>query len=251
MALPSAQEALTDVPSSYSEVVQVVVGRGLQAVTFHVHKDLLSTSSPFFKAALREHWIEGKMCKIQMPEDKPDDFKYYLDFLYLKALNHPLPQQISSLQELLDDLCKTYVLGDKLQDDEFCDMIMRAMLLVQLNGSLAADKTIKIPVFSRSAIRWIWTNTAGNSPLRKLVLSQRVAYHFCDVPKGRPFIGKDMPGDYLSEVAAALTFDKEKFLSVSLESMDQFMRKPKAVESAAAPTSILASSSTDKFSTHE
>jgi len=247
MALPSAQEALTDVPSSYSEVVQVVVGRGLQAVTFHVHKDLLSTSSPFFKAALREHWIEGKMCKIQMPEDKPDDFKYYLDFLYLKALNHPLPQQISSLQELLDDLCKTYVLGDKLQDDEFCDMIMRAILLVQINGGLAADKkTIQSPLFSRSVIRWIWINTAENSPLRKLVLSERVDEHFCNVPKGRLFIGKDIPSDYLSEVAAALTYDREKFPSVSLESMDHFMRKPKAVESAASPTSTPASSSTKR-----
>lgn len=46
-----------------------------------VHEFQLA-SSEFFKAAMKKEWAEGQTRTVSFPDDDPDDFAHYLDWMY-------------------------------------------------------------------------------------------------------------------------------------------------------------------------
>jgi hypothetical protein len=53
---------------------------------FTVHQDLISTRSEFFAKALRGDWKEAQERTVVLPDDEPEVFRLYLQFLYVCSL---------------------------------------------------------------------------------------------------------------------------------------------------------------------
>ncbi|PPJ52933.1 hypothetical protein CBER1_11495 [Cercospora berteroae] len=53
---------------------------------FLVHKELLTSASPFFAAALNSTFAEGMEQTVRLPEEKPESFEWFLQWLYTGIL---------------------------------------------------------------------------------------------------------------------------------------------------------------------
>lgn len=60
-------------------------------VTYLIHKELLTSASPFFAAALNSTFAEGLDQTVRLPEEKPEIFEWFLQWLYTGSLTLPLP----------------------------------------------------------------------------------------------------------------------------------------------------------------
>ncbi|KAF2768529.1 hypothetical protein EJ03DRAFT_273984 [Teratosphaeria nubilosa] len=78
---------------SFSGVAEVIVGddsdRSRPKTKFMVHKELLTAASPFFDAALNSTFAEGMDNQVKLPEEKPDSFEWFLQWLYTGSLTNP------------------------------------------------------------------------------------------------------------------------------------------------------------------
>ncbi|KAK6442997.1 hypothetical protein LTR95_000710 [Oleoguttula sp. CCFEE 5521] len=69
------------------------------AVSYLVHKELLCSASPFFAAALNSTFAEGLDQTVRLPEEKPEIFEWFLQWLYTGSMTTPGPAyQVPHLQ---------------------------------------------------------------------------------------------------------------------------------------------------------
>jgi hypothetical protein len=61
------------------------------AVTYLIHKELLTAASPFFAAALNSTFAEGLDQTVRLPEERPEIFEWFLQWLYSGSLTVPGP----------------------------------------------------------------------------------------------------------------------------------------------------------------
>lgn len=75
---------------NFSGVATVVVGettnKSRPQTQYLVHKELLTAASPFFAAALNSTFAEGLDQVIRLPEEKPESFEWFLQWLYTGTL---------------------------------------------------------------------------------------------------------------------------------------------------------------------
>lgn len=78
---------------NFTSFATVVVGDDTNAtrppVTYMVHKELLTSASPFFAAALTSTFAEGLDQTVRLPEEKPEIFEWFLQWLYTGSLTVP------------------------------------------------------------------------------------------------------------------------------------------------------------------
>lgn len=60
-------------------------------VSYIIHKELLTSASPFFAAALNSTFAEGLDQTVRLPEEKPEIFEWFLQWLYTGSLTVPGP----------------------------------------------------------------------------------------------------------------------------------------------------------------
>ncbi|KAF2166202.1 hypothetical protein M409DRAFT_66695 [Zasmidium cellare ATCC 36951] len=75
---------------NFSGVATVVVGkpndRARPQTQYLIHKELLTAASPFFAAALNSTFAEGLDQTVRLPEEKPESFEWFLQWLYTGTL---------------------------------------------------------------------------------------------------------------------------------------------------------------------
>ncbi|KAF7198254.1 hypothetical protein HII31_00610 [Pseudocercospora fuligena] len=75
---------------NFSGVATVVVGetgnKSRPQTQYLVHKELLTSASPFFAAALNSTFAEGMEQVVRLPEEKPESFEWFLQWLYTGTL---------------------------------------------------------------------------------------------------------------------------------------------------------------------
>lgn len=75
---------------NFSGVATVVVGdsghKSRPQTQYLVHKELLTSASPFFAAALNGTFAEGMEQVVRLPEEKPESFEWFLQWLYTGTL---------------------------------------------------------------------------------------------------------------------------------------------------------------------
>ena len=80
---------------TFSAMATVVVGdeknTARPALTYLIHKELLTSASPFFAAALNSTFAEGLDQTVRLPEEKPEIFEWFLQWLYTGSLTVPGP----------------------------------------------------------------------------------------------------------------------------------------------------------------
>ena len=96
----------------------MTVGSQDATTIWHLPKALLSHQSPFFAAALNGSFAEAKWKSVTMPDDDPDVFKTWIQWLFVA--------EISCESDFV--LVKAWILGDKLGCLEFQNRVMTNLL---------------------------------------------------------------------------------------------------------------------------
>ena len=81
---------------TFSGVATVLVGeannKARPETKYLVHKELITSASPFFAAALNSTFAEGMDQTVKLPEEKPEIFEWFLQWLYTGTLKTPAPR---------------------------------------------------------------------------------------------------------------------------------------------------------------
>lgn len=141
---------------------------------FQVHKSVLCQTSRFFQTATKPRWTAQRKKPIDLSEDDPEIFALYVQWLYTGSVavkskredndEDDAEPEKGNVEIRVEDiscrcLVKCYVLGEKLMDLTYQNVIMELLL------TLAPVRT-GIP--SYDTIRIAYKGTTTNSPLRKL-----------------------------------------------------------------------------------
>lgn len=147
--------------------MKIIVG-GEQA-TFYVYRNVICNSSPFFKAALSGTFKEAGEGKVVLPEDDPEVFEQFLQWIYTKAYNLPPLANISS-----ENLCKQswqyvrlYVFAEKTQVQLLKDHILRHLFKFHQRHS-------KVRSLTYDCVEFAYGHTPPESNLRKLLVAMFV-----------------------------------------------------------------------------
>jgi hypothetical protein len=95
---------------------------------FTIHEGLIRTRSDFVQLALRGEWKEARERTIPLPEDDPDVFSVYQQFLYGGLIYTSYKNAPSRPDDEYKVLVKAYILGEKIMDQEFKDSIVDAII---------------------------------------------------------------------------------------------------------------------------
>lgn len=144
--------------------MKVIVGE--EQASFYVYRNVICNSSPFFKAALSGTFKEADESKVVLPEDDPEVFEQFLQWIYTKAYNlSPLANASS------ENVCKQswqyirlYVFADKTQVEPLKDHILRH--LFKLHQRYSKDRSV-----SYECVEFAYDHTPPESPLRTLLVA--------------------------------------------------------------------------------
>jgi BTB/POZ domain len=119
----------------------VTIYVGPKQKEFYVHKALLCKSADFFKGAFRPEFKEGQEGVMYMPDDEPQAFTLFVDYIYRSKI------AIGNTENHLNNLYDFYYFADKLCLTELKDKIMDAIqdmtLKYDLKDQLVTPKLIK------------------------------------------------------------------------------------------------------------
>ena len=118
--------------------MKVAVGTGSDAKDFYIHEDILKRHSDFFCAALRNDWREACEGVIRLPEDDPEAFLVFANFLYSGQLSIARDPSDPQHCDEVSIMIASWLLGDKILSDSFKDAIVdRYAELTSLTGRCA------------------------------------------------------------------------------------------------------------------
>lgn len=107
--------------------ITVKVSDGKTAGVWTLPKDLLTRASSFFDAALNRPWPESKSKQVELKDDDPAAFRFFVQWLYSWALskdgNHLGP--VSQIDPMIG--ARAWILGDKLGCPRFQDFALVGM----------------------------------------------------------------------------------------------------------------------------
>lgn len=139
-------------------VVTVNVGSdNAEENTFVPHAELLSFYSPFFKTMMSGNWPEAKTGIINLPDDDPDVFDVFQNWLY----GHGLVLDGDQMNDTAFIL-SLWVFGDKVQVHGFQNCAIEALRSAIIQPSARS--------FRLKDIQVAFANSGEGSPLRKLIV---------------------------------------------------------------------------------
>lgn len=160
-------------------LLEVLVGTDLAAKSakWVIHEDLLTSNSGLVKAMMSHGFQEKSERIIRMPEEEPDIFDHYVNFLYSGRIT----------TSVLEEQIEMYCLGTRLQDPKF---------------EYACYTAIKAAWTSYSAvdIRFIMDETVERDPLRELCIEQVSRGILSGRYKFAEQAEKELLSDYMAEL---------------------------------------------------
>ena len=134
----------------------MTVGSHDEAVIWHLPKALLIRQSLFFAAALSGSFAEAELNSVTMPEDDPNIFKLWVQWLYVGQFTY-VKERVGEI------MVKGWILGDKLGCYIFRDVVMVKLLACHSSG-LGHD------LIDPSTLRAAYEGSAPGSLLRRWAL---------------------------------------------------------------------------------
>jgi hypothetical protein len=119
-------------PSLASGTISIYVGPAQDK--FEIHETLLRAQSGFFDTALKKEWTEGQDRKVDLPETAVADFKIWMKWLYTGRVYVAVTDEtllLDNTKAAEDEFYNErslYALGDFLQDPDFKDAIIDAII---------------------------------------------------------------------------------------------------------------------------
>lgn len=148
---------------------------GAQEAQRIVPRELLTTVSPFFHAALTGAFAEGLSQTVKLPEDRADVFDYFLYWLYTRRLDHEAVDAADPIKPAYFWLLHLYCLVDKLGVEDCKNAIVEKVARL-------AEETNSVPTPTDT---WIVFETFGSQVCWPAV--QRVI--LCVSVANQPFVG--------------------------------------------------------------
>jgi hypothetical protein len=153
-----------------SPMITIVVSKKSKAGRFDAHTSLLKSESGFFRGCLVHNFVEAASGVIRFPEDRIDDFIYFLKWLYSGNLTvAPTPLEITkdSWPILFRRYLRAYVLGNKLICPRYQNAVVEKMM------KLFPDYTNMPP----NALQQLLALGLGDTKLMKFLV-KRMAYSY-------------------------------------------------------------------------
>ncbi|KAK5712890.1 hypothetical protein LTR17_017859 [Elasticomyces elasticus] len=202
------------------KLVEVTVGDAVKEV-FHIHDQFLYRGSLFFEAALRPEWREGRERAVKLPEEDPDVFCCYMQYLYTGYVSCTTETPAG-----YHKLVKLWVLADHLLAFTLQNLVIDCILAaakephrnVQVTeleaGKEPSQSTIdpaeKHVIHSREkdcllylpseeTVEYVYQNTLQHSPLRRLMVVMYIKHARCN---GLRWDDTVMHPDFTIDVAA-------------------------------------------------
>ncbi len=142
----------------FKTIVTVTVGPKRQP--FYVHLESLCAVSPFFAAAFNKtyNFAESTSATLNLPECRPDDFEYFVQWLYTHTLNH---EELVGGHPAYFRLLRLYILADAIRITKLKNDVIDAIAAL-------ADSSNSVPTAEDT--RTIYGEISETSLLRKLVV---------------------------------------------------------------------------------
>lgn len=179
-----------------SSIVTIRVGN--PTTDFHIHEQLLCEHSIFFRNIMKRERRKAKERVIHLPDDKVKIFTIYhmwLYFGYIFTRSEDEGKNASSTSSTAEWglLFDSYIFGKKIQDSNFKDALMDAII----------NKMNTINEFP-DRVQQVYQNTPQNSPARRLLVEACLCYD------SEAFIQKAAGNaEYLQDVALAFMSAKK------------------------------------------
>ncbi|KAK1249986.1 hypothetical protein MKX08_009989 [Trichoderma sp. CBMAI-0020] len=185
-------------PDLRGRTIAVTVGSP-NPVTFYVHEHLICRTSAYFKRAMNAYWQTSATGSVTLQEEDPDVFEVYQHWLYFEklAVQNDKPGLEGNIEYV--QLAKAYVLGEMLQDVNFKDAVLDAILIK--SRSKASDGRTWFPV--GPAIRCIYEGTPASSAARRLLVDL-YTYHGCGDWLTKWANKDDLSKEFLLDLAVAI-----------------------------------------------
>ena len=143
----------------WEEMADIIVGP--EKTRFHVHRDLAAHQSPFFAAALRGNFVEGRTGEVLLPDIEPKIFEHVILWMYQSKLDQAPQTFFKDSKPTYFTLLDIYAVADQL-----CIEGLRNAV-VDLMAELA-DQTNSVPTPMDTNL--LYENIRENAPIRHLVL---------------------------------------------------------------------------------
>jgi hypothetical protein len=147
--------------------VEVVAGKSDCKKNFHVHMNVLSLRSEFFKEKVLEIRTEGRLRRITLENVTPKAFEVYAKWLYTGAIDiSTLYLDSASLDQSRLSWCATlYVVSQTLRDYAFQDRMIDLIVAVSRDAWRITHKHLLPNGFT---IGLAYAHTPTKSPLRRI-----------------------------------------------------------------------------------
>jgi hypothetical protein len=134
---------------------EVIFLLGKDEKRFVTHVDLVKEASGFIRDSLKGCWKEGEEKTIRLPEQSAVAFNIYLDFCYRQVIDLRRSGEEKGWQgatykkERFQRLVKSYVLGDMLRDDVFCNALIDAWFDLRSQEEITMEVETINTIFDR------------------------------------------------------------------------------------------------------
>jgi len=171
------------------DLVVLVVGEEQKEMI--VHGTYLVRDSEFFAAAMKKDWPEGKLRRMELPEESPDTIGHYLTYVYGRRFlptteigDVPRVKTTQVNKEphfglVFTLLARLYVCGERLLNWD----VRRAVVAEMIRLALIKDEDGHTWGLSSEAVNIIYQGTPKGSPARRVVVDMHV--------KRAPAVGLD------------------------------------------------------------
>jgi hypothetical protein len=130
--MPATDESTLSPDTSFhpSTMVTLLVGPEEQEMT--VHGDRLARNSAYFKAALRDEWLEGQTRVIKLVDESTEIMRHYIEYVYSgKPPTHDLTvasEARSIFSRHYPLLAEIYVIAERRLDAKCQNVIIRELI---------------------------------------------------------------------------------------------------------------------------
>jgi hypothetical protein len=157
-------------------MITVRVGQARKTKDFVAPRSFLTTRSEFIRRAMNGSWKEAATRIVKLPEDNPETFAIYINFVYSGQLSTATKTsgelEIMNSDEASNEIRKehrtlfqVYVLAEKLQDVAIKNATVEATLA--LSQLLDRNRQWTVPAWH--TINIVYDGTLPNNPARRFV----------------------------------------------------------------------------------
>ena len=170
---------------------------------FTVHHNLLTTSV-FFQAAIEKRETLKQEALILLPSCTPENFKCYQHYLYTNNLAcrdklHRIGGPPQSISDTYDELVDLDLLGVRIRDSGFTDVVISAILQTYEDACLDQTLTPKFRLPNKNVIKKIYQATNLQPPLRRVFIDMFI----WQANPGRISTQSEYPVGFLFELVQA------------------------------------------------